>query len=448
MPFTPQVATITCPTCGTRFLVEVLRVIDVGQNPEYKQQLLSGRLNMAVCPQCGKGGVLAIPFLYHDPSKELALVFMPVNLNLQEFERQQLIGSLTNEVMRNLPPEQRKSYLLQPQIFLRFDGLVERILEADGITREMLEAQRARVKLLGELFMAREDEVQLKALATEHRKELDYAFFSILTANLESALANGQRELAEQLLKLRNALLEFSDLGRASRAQQETLEALEKGMGREELLERTIAAEGEPELRGIVSAARPLLDYQFFLMLSNRIEAAEGEEAQRLQEMRKQLLALIQELDRETEAVLARSSEVLQAILESEDREAAVREHLAEIDDTLLTLLSANIHQAEAQGLAERVAELKSVWDAIINVLEETIPPEIRLINRLLDADTEEERQALLEEQAEMAASPQLMALMEAMATELDEWEQTEAAEQLRSVQAEVAAFLDSRGDV
>lgn len=447
MPLTPQIATIVCPACGTRFLVEVLRVIDVGQHPEYKQQLLSGRLNLAVCPQCGKGGVLTIPFLYHDPRKELALVFMPIELNLWESDRQQLIGSLTNEVMTNLPPEQRRSYLFQPQIFLRFEGLVERILEADGITREMLEAQQARAKLLGELFMAREDEERLRALAAEHREELDYQFFSILTANLESALAGGQRGLAGQLLKLRNILLEFSDLGRASRAQQETLEALEKGMGREELLERVIGVQGEPELRGIVSAARPLLDYQFFLLLSNCIEAAEGEEARRLQEMRGQLLALIQELDRETEEMLARSSEVLQAILENEDREAAVREHLAEIDDTLLTLLSANIHQAEAQGLSERVAELKSVWEAIIDVLEETIPPEIRLINRLLDAD-KEERQTLLEEQAEIAASPQLMALMETMAAELDERKQRKAAEQLRSVQAEVTTFLESRDNI
>jgi len=423
----------------------VHRIIEVGQNPHHKQQFLGGQLNQAICSHCGNGGMLALPFLYHDPSKELALVFVPTNLNLPEAEQQRLIGSLTNEAMMNLPPEQRKSYLLQPQIFLRLEGLMERILGADGITREMLNAQRARVELIDEFLAAHDDEERLKALGAKHREELDYEFFHILTANLEAAQTDGQRVLAERLLKLRSTLLELSDLGRGSRAQRETYEALEKGMSREELLERLIATEDEPELRGMVAVARPLMDYQFFLMLSNWIESAYGEEAQRLRELRERLLALTQELDRKTEAALARSSEVLQAILECEDREAAVRDHLAEIDDLLLALLSANIRQAEAGGQVERAGEMRGVWEAIVGVLEEAMPPQIRLINRLLNAEREQERRALMEEQDGLI-TPEFLELMEAMAADLAERGQPEAAERLRSAQAEVSAFLEARG--
>jgi len=444
MPIAPQIAVVTCPACGTRFTAEVHRIIDVGQNPHHKQQFLGGQLNQAICSHCGNGGMVALPFLYHDPGKELALVFLPANLNLPEAEQQRLIGSLTNEAMMKLPPEQRKGYLLQPQIFLRLEGLMERILGADGITREMLNAQRARVELIDE-FLAARDEERLKALAAKHRDELDYEFFHILTANLEAAQTDGQRVLAEQLLKLRSTLLGLSDLGRGSRAQRETYEALEKGMSREELLERLIATEDEPELRGMVAVARPLMDYQFFLMLSNWIESANGEGAQRLRELRERLLALTQELDRKTEAALARSSEVLQAILESEDREAAVRDHLAEIDDLLLALLSANIRQAEAGGQVERAAEIRGVWEAIVGVLEEAMPPQIRLINRLLNAEGEQERRALMEEQDGLI-TPEFLELMEAMAADLAERGQPEAAERLRSVHAEVSAFLEARG--
>ena len=41
-----------------------------------------------------------------------------------------------------LPAEQRKAYLLQPQAVLTLQGMVERILQADGITREQLKGKR------------------------------------------------------------------------------------------------------------------------------------------------------------------------------------------------------------------------------------------------------------------------------------------------------------------
>lgn len=445
MPIAPQISVITCSACGTRFTAAIHRIIDVGQNPPYKQQFLRGQLNQAICPQCGHGGMLALPFLYHDPGKELALIFLPANLNLAEADQQRLIGSLTNEAMMNLPPEQRKGYFLQPQIFLRLEGLMERILEADGISREVLDAQRARVELLDEFLTAHDDEERLKALVVERREQLDYEFFHTLTARLEAAQDDGQDVLAERLLKLRSVLLELSDLGRSSRAQRETYESLEKGMSREELLERFMTAEGEPELRGMVAVARPLVDYQFFLMLSHRIESTTGEEGQRLRELRQRLLTLIQELDRETEVALARSSEVLQAILESEDRRRAVRDHLADIDDLLLALLSANIRQAEAQGQVERAAKHREVWEAIVGVLEEAMPPHIRLINRLLNTEREQERQALMEEQ-DALITPEFLELMEAVTTDLAERGQPEAAERLRSAQAEVRSFLEVKG--
>jgi len=444
MPIVPQVAVVTCPSCGTRFNAEVYNIIDVGQNPQHKQQFLNGRLNQAICPQCGKGGMLALPLLYHDPDRELALIFLPSSLNLPEAEQQRLIGSLTNEAMMNLPPEQRKGYLLQPQIFLRLETMMKRILEANGITEDMLGTQQARVELIDEFLAVQDDEERLKALAAEHRKELDYEFFHTLTANLEAAQLDGQDQLAERLLELRSTLLELSELGRSSRAQRELYEVLRQGLSREELLERLLAAEGEPELRGMVSVARPLLDYQFFMMLSQRVEAAQGEEAQRLNELRDRLLALTQELDQEAEAALARSVQVLRTILESPDREAAVRERLAEIDDLLLGVLAANIRQAEAEGQAEMVADLRGVWETITDVLEETMPPQIQLINRLLNAETEQERFSLMEERGQWVTT-EFSELMGAVADDLDDRGQSETADRLRSIQAEVSAFLASR---
>ena len=94
------------------------RVIDVSKDPSTKARLLQGRTNVAACPSCGATGRLNAPFAYHDPHKQLLLVFAPAELGVKEQDRQKVIGELTKAVMDSLPAEQRKSYLFQPQMFL------------------------------------------------------------------------------------------------------------------------------------------------------------------------------------------------------------------------------------------------------------------------------------------------------------------------------------------
>ena len=89
-------------------------------------------------------------------------------------------GRLVQQVIQALPPEQRKGYLFTPQAVLTLQGLVDRILDADGITAEVREAQRAKAALLQQFFTA--DDAELAELVKEHDSELDYAFFDMLTA--------------------------------------------------------------------------------------------------------------------------------------------------------------------------------------------------------------------------------------------------------------------------
>jgi hypothetical protein len=122
----------------------LIQVIDVGREPALKAALLSGRLTN-----------LAAPFIYHDPAKQLALVLMPMELNLNDLEQQRVIGQLTQVVMRGLPEDAPRAYLLQPKVFFSLQSLIEAILEADGVTPEMLRAQRARGSLARPCAFAR-----------------------------------------------------------------------------------------------------------------------------------------------------------------------------------------------------------------------------------------------------------------------------------------------------
>jgi hypothetical protein len=47
--------------------------------------------------------------------------------------------------MNRLPQEQRKAYLLRPQSMFTFQTMIEKILEADGITKQMIEDQQNRL---------------------------------------------------------------------------------------------------------------------------------------------------------------------------------------------------------------------------------------------------------------------------------------------------------------
>jgi hypothetical protein len=77
-----------------------------------------------------------------------------MNLNVKEADQQKMIGRLTQQVMSNLAPEKRKAYLLQPQQFFNLKTMIETILQADGITPEMLAKEETRLNFLQELIDA------------------------------------------------------------------------------------------------------------------------------------------------------------------------------------------------------------------------------------------------------------------------------------------------------
>jgi len=134
---------IRCPKCGAPLQAAVEQLVDVTQDPAGKARLLSGSLNAIRCPACGYEGGLATPLVYHDPAKELLLTYFPPEVGLPKNEQERVLGQLINQVVNRLPAEKRKAYLLQPQTVLTMQGMVERVLQADGITHEQIEDRKS-----------------------------------------------------------------------------------------------------------------------------------------------------------------------------------------------------------------------------------------------------------------------------------------------------------------
>lgn len=433
---TRQIAPIKCPVCSARFSAPIESVIDVGRNPRLKGQFLQGNMNIAQCPQCGTQAPMIAPLLYHDPAHELALVLMPAELNLHHNDQQKIIGDLTNTLLNSLPPEERKGYILTPKTFLTMQSLISTVLEAEGITPEMLERQRAKAGLITE-FLQAEDEEALRGLVREHDTELDYEFFQILTASAQAAQADGQTEMAQALLGLRTLLAELSSKGQAAVAEVDASLGLGQTITREELLNRLQTTQSNEEFETLVAAGRPLLDYAFFQNLTAQIEAAsDAETASQLKALRSKILDTTARQDEQARAKMQQASNLLKTILQAEDPQVAARQHLDEIDDAFFAVLTANIRYAEAEKRNDLVQALQRLGNIVLGLLEERLPPSVRLINQLLNAAYPEGTGQLLERQREVL-TPDFMASLDQLITDLEQAGNLEIANHMRQVKSQ-----------
>jgi hypothetical protein len=442
MKITPERIQITCSRCGSLFPAGVWRIVDVQQDPDLKRQLLRGQINVNTCPNCGQRIAVGTPLAYHDSDKELFLILVPIELNLSGEEQEKAIGELTNTLMTSLPAEKRKGYLFQPKTFFSMRSLQEEILRADGVTAEMMQDQMEKSQLIQELLAQREDEAGLKTLVEEKSDQLDYEFFLLLTASIEEARQEGNEALSDQLAALRAKLLELTEAPGVPLP-----EDLEGEMTVEELIQELLAHKDEEDFKALVAVVRPLFDYQFFQALTGQIEAAQGkgeeEQAKELAELRSKILDLVDELDRESKEAIERANTLLRQILDSEDMLAAAEENLEQIDGMVLPLLELNIRASREAGQEGMAEKLQTLQEHIVSLLEARMPPEMRLINRLLSAEELEERQELLQEEAELV-DDRFLQLLKLVSQDLRRQGHQKAAEHLEESVKQVEAMLQT----
>lgn len=393
---------VSCPNCRQPVVADVQQLFDLNTDRDAKQKLLAGAYNLIQCQSCGYQGNLASLIVYHDPDKELLLTFVPPEIGLPRNEQERMIGSLINQVINSLPQEKRKGYLFNPQSTLTMQGLIERILEADGITREMIQAQQQRINLLQRLAST-SDEAARTELAKQEDEMIDAEFFMLLNRLGESALASGDRESARQLVELQRSLLGITSYGKQLKAQSQEIEAalkdlqdLGQNLTREKMLDLVIHAQNETRLNALVSLARPVLDYQFFQLLSERIDKSHGDGRKRLAGLRTHLLELTQEIDRQIETHREQSRELVEAILQAEDIGEAIAQSMPAMDEVFSQEVEDMQKEARSKGDLERSSKLQQILDAIAQAAQ--APAEVSLVEDYLDAPDDKARQAFLQE--------------------------------------------------
>jgi hypothetical protein len=138
------------------------------------------------------------------------------------------------------------------------------------------------------------------------------------------------------------------------------------------------------------------------------------------------------------------STVLLQELLSSPEPRSAVREHAAEIDDVFLAVLSANMQEAERRGAKAAVERMAMIYDEIMAMMEESMPPEVQLINDLLRAPYPDGTRALLQEhRAEI--TPEVIELMGHLADDMEQREGSESgqtAKRLRDIRAQAMLLV------
>ncbi len=428
-----------CPRCKAPVAAEIEQLFDLNVNPQAKQRLLSGQVNVIHCPSCGYEGMLGTPIVYHDPDKELLLTFVPPELGLPANEQEKLVGPLLNQVMNKLPPEKRKAYLLRPQTMLTFQTLIERVLEADGITRQMIEEQQKRLNLLQRILSIPQAESRLEIIKQEESL-IDASMFSLLTRLIESALAQGDERGARVLAAIQKELLDNTAVGQEIKSQSEEAqqavqmlqEAAKEGFTRQKLLDLVLQTAGsDVKLSTIVSMTRNGMDYAFFQMLAERIEQASGEEKSRLENLRQKLLDFTRKIDEQIQLQLEDSRKLLNQILAAENVETATQDHLGELDAYFVEVLQEELNAARSNGDLERIAKLQKVN----GVLEQASapPPELALIEQLLEAPNYDERMKLMQEKSEMV-TPEFVQMLSALIAQSEEQQPPEVVTALKEI--------------
>ncbi len=403
--FPPSGAQVQCPSCGTPYVVPVFTIIDLGVNPELLGALLGGQVNMAVCPNCGAGGPLTAPLMVHNADQEFLGVFTPPT-GMNDVQRQKTIGDLTQALMRKLPTEQRRGYLLQPIQYMDWERFMEKLWSFQGVTPEMLRRQRNQMEALQSLTSLADDPAALTLALERYADLIDRQFFSLLDRLTMLVSSQGDGAAAEKMALLRTTLLEETEAGReimALQAQVRTIiQEIPRNATREDVLERLVSLWNNPEERDVATSVAlslaPMLDYEFLLVLANRLDNTTDETERTVLEELRALIMDIQEQQRRGQQTMSvDAQQVLQAVLEAGDTEAAVREHADAIDEEFLALLAANIEQAERGGATAAVRRLQSIYEIAVSVLQEQMPEDLRLINELLNAPDKGAQRNLLE---------------------------------------------------
>lgn len=131
---TAKLEQIRCP-CGEVFEAELYNSINAEDDPELKEALICGEINVVCCPHCNEIFYAEHFLLYHDPSSELIAFVYPSSFKSDERFWKQRMHDDFKKAEDAMPASSKINY--EPMILFGLDELVNLIKEEDEINDEI-----------------------------------------------------------------------------------------------------------------------------------------------------------------------------------------------------------------------------------------------------------------------------------------------------------------------
>ena len=276
-------------------------------------------------------------------------------------------------------------------------------------------------------------------IAAKEDALFDSDFFTLLSRLIEASTMQGDQESGRRLGDLQKKLMGLTTYGKQIQEQSkdveaaiQTLQAAGKSLTREKLLDMVMKAPNDTQLSVMVSLARPGMDYEFFRLLSEKIERARSDGRERLIRLRDMLLEMTREIDKQMEQRLIQSRKNLNTILQAKDIKETMEQNLAVVDEFFVQVFNEEMEAARKAGDLEKISKLKQV-DEVVDKAS-TPPPEVTLIQELLEsASSDEELNKKLEEHKK-EITPQFMDILSGLVVRAESGDDEELKSRMNKV--------------
>lgn len=450
---TPSQTTVQCPNCGTPNAVVLRRVVDAKRDPQGKAQLLNGTINTFRCSSCGTSNTISSPLLYHDGAKELLIAFVPMDVAMRHGgSEEKMVGDLMNELNRIIPKDEFRAYMFNPKRALTLKGLIDQVMESEGITPEMVAQQKMRVETVQRFLEATSEEALIR-LVSEYDSQIDMTFFQTISLMAQRLMQTGQQQAVAHLAAIQEVLLQHSSYGNtllqrqqqqeeSIRAVADDLSALGEQMTVNDLLQLVVQyADNEDKLEAVVGMVRPAFDDAFFAAFTEYIGKAAAAEREKLEGVRGHLQQLAEMVDEQARAMIQQKAQFLQALLSSPNFEALLSENLEMVDDNFMAVLSANVQEAERRKDLNALAKLRRIYDTVVGMLQNQMTPELRFLNDLLSAPDEATMQQMVQQGAAEFGGD-LLEVVDAIERLFTAQGQQEGLQRLQRIRAAISQFI------
>lgn len=439
---------IQCQQCRRPITANVEQIINVDQNPQLKQMMMQGQLNVAQCQNCGWTGQIATPQVYHESAHDLLMTFVPMEANIPYAEQERMMGQLVRMVVESVPMEKRRAYLLQPIQMVRYQTYMERILETEGITKAMIARQNEQLELLRTLMKADQDVVDY--LVKDKARLIDDTFVGMVQQTLQSASQAGAPE-AIALSNLSAKLYRETEAGKRVERRQLAMHAFQQeakaadGVTAEMLAAHIVKNQADDTLIDMLVNAVGGLTYEFFTVFTTWIESAakEGNKpaVMRLTGIRTRLLKVYDEMLAESAKQMQAALDAVNALVAAPDKVQALQQYANQIDEGFLVVLERETAKAQDAGDLARSVALREVRKHLEDMISQSGMPQMQFISAMMRVRTDAEINQILDS-APQLVDGQLIQVLDQLSAEVGAEAQPEVGAHLRKIRGLIEARL------